>query len=68
MKFADWLKKQTKRDDPIGDLARDNAGDPDLPDDGTFATYWEYLTFQRHAADVVLENLRDAWKEYEDGR
>ena len=29
--FADWLRAQTYRDDPVGDLARDLAADPMPP-------------------------------------
>ena len=29
--FTQWLKQQRRRDDPIGDLARDVCADPDFP-------------------------------------
>lgn len=61
--FTPWLKQQAKRHDPIGDLARDTAPDPDWPKRGGRSAYVEYLE-DRRAADNVLDALRDAWDEW----
>lgn len=39
--FYAWLQLQTNRDDPVGDLARDTAKDPDCP--RRAATYGRWL-------------------------
>lgn len=62
--FSAWLKKQKKRPDAVGDLARDVCRDPDWP-----ARARKLLTFRRYLQDCgacegAMESLERAWAEY----
>lgn len=41
--FLDWLADQQHRNDPIGDLARDNAHDPDTDGFGSPTAFVQYI-------------------------
>lgn len=41
--FLDWLADQQHRDDPIGDLARDNANDPNTDGFGDPTSFVQYI-------------------------
>jgi hypothetical protein len=62
--FAEWLKAQATRDDPIGDLARDAVQDPCWPQDGDLQAFEEYLTYGVGACYEAYTALRAAWAEY----
>ena len=64
MKFETWLKKQKKRDDPIGDLANDfECAKQSYPEKGTLCN--EEHLFRWDAIDDAYQALKDARKEYE---
>lgn len=61
MTFYDWLMTQTGRDDPVGDLALDVAGDTDAPISGDFGAWKRYLSpYGPH----VRSALAEAWLGY----
>ncbi len=59
--FKAWLKAQTHRDDPVGDIARDAAADPRWPrGNAKLGTLIEHL--EAHGASPApIEALRDAY-------
>lgn len=61
--FAAWLGEQTDARHPIGDLARDAAGDDTWPAAGDYRTYVNYLS-GLGVMPEVLEALREAWTNY----
>lgn len=63
MTFNQWLKEQIKRNDPIGDLARDAARD-NSPKPRTLKG-WQSLLHRSNACPEVLEALGDAWQEWQ---
>ncbi len=54
--FTSWLKKQSKRDDPIGDLARDYIQAGRLPNS------------EERMRDYIERTLAEARSEYENAR
>lgn len=62
--FITWLKKQSGRRDPVGDIARDVVADKELPCD--CKTYKEFRQYLRnlHACDGALTALDRAYAEY----
>lgn len=66
MGFTRWLCRQWRRDDPVGDLARDVRQDPDWPSRArTLAAYERYLV-ECGACDGAVRALRRAWHEWLD--
>ncbi len=62
--FSFWLAQQARRDDPVGDIARDMLDDPDWPQgDFTLADYRMYLESVR-ASQSALAALQQAWDEW----
>lgn len=61
--FRRWLQQQAKRDDPVGDLARDTAHDPTWPRTGDKSALLDYLS-GRHASRGALAALEAAWEEW----
>lgn len=63
--FTKWLLQQAGRDDPIGDLSRDVARDPDWPA-GSDANLGELAGYLRSmgACRGALQALRKAWREW----
>ena len=62
--FRAWLSRQKKRDDAIGDLARDAARDRCFPRRGELASYRAHLD-KHDACDAARATLIDAWTEFE---
>lgn len=64
-KFRDWLRKQEKRDDPIGDLAVDMAHDAHqtLPNP-SLSDLYGYL-HSRGACSAALDALIEAYREWQ---
>ncbi len=63
--FLIWLAQQARRDDPVGDCARDMLDDPDWPQTATtFDTAHAYLT-SINASTNALDALREAWDEWQ---
>ena len=54
--FTSWLKKQSKRDDPIGDLARDYMAAGRLPNS------------EERMREYIERTLEEAKNEYNDVR
>jgi len=52
MRFATWLRRQTKRRDPVGDLARDFIHDPEAPH--------AFRAFRAYVRDIGCEGAIDA--------
>lgn len=64
MKFLDWLKTQTSRDDAIGDFARDAISDPNFPkQDNSWFTFEGYLDDKR-ACEPAKNAGFEAWFEF----
>lgn len=64
MTFWQWLQKQKKRHDPVGDLARDAFSDREWHKPQTFKAWRNHLT-DVGACDGAQEALNTAWREYE---
>jgi hypothetical protein len=66
VEFTDWLRKQTRRRDVIGDFARDTRADDGWPPPGkpSRARYRTYLEAQG-AMPHVLAALDAAWDEWD---
>lgn len=68
MTFNQWLKNQIKRDDPIGDVARDAAMDERRkPYNGDRKTWHNFLSLAG-ACREAHQALDEAWDEYESSR
>ena len=65
--FSDYLLGQRGRDDAVGGLARDAAGDPEWPRQRglSFNRLRNYLLVN-HASQGTLDGLERAWNEYAD--
>jgi len=63
-KFYRWIKKQTKRDDPIGDLANDAASDPGFPASSNSLEELTSYLVKRRASPEAIVALREAWNEF----
>ena len=63
--FLVWLAQQARRDDPVGDCARDMLDDPDWPPTATtFEAARAYLE-SVHASRQAIAALREAWDEWQ---
>lgn len=62
MTFWHWLRKQSYRDDPVGDLSRDALADKHCK--GTTQAWWVNHLTQHGACDPALYALGEAWQEY----
>jgi uncharacterized protein YozE (UPF0346 family) len=63
--FTHWIRTQTERADPVGDLAREVAADSGWPLTAkTVESYERYLAL-RGADPALIAALFDAWAEYQ---
>lgn len=62
--FAHWLHKQTKRNDPVGDLARDAAQDRTFPVDTSSGPKLRSYMRSCRACDEAIETLEEALAEW----
>lgn len=62
--FANWLRAQTKRRDPVGRLARVAVKDPVWPGSQTRKQVADYLT-SMGAREFVMRSVKSAWDEFE---
>ena len=63
-KFSRWLFNQSKRNDPIGDLARDAQSDSTWPRRAEkFIDFWSLLQ-KEDASDNAIEALAKGWREF----
>jgi hypothetical protein len=60
--FRSWLKSQSERDDPTGDLANDFADSKAFPDVGNLETYLAFIDATGRRA-AVTRAVVDAWIE-----
>jgi hypothetical protein len=67
MSFTRWLRKQWRRDDPVGDLSRDVRVDHWGRKARTLSG-WERHLESHHACDGALLALRRAWCEWQQRR
>jgi YozE SAM-like protein len=69
MEFVEWLARQARRRDAIGDLARDTRRDGDWPPPGKIsrAKLRAYLE-ARGAIPEALDALDAAWDEWDAAR
>jgi hypothetical protein len=62
--FLTWLALQARRDDAVGDCARDMLDDLDWPPSATtFEAAWAYLE-SVNASRPAIEALTEAWAEW----
>jgi uncharacterized protein YozE (UPF0346 family) len=64
--FFQWLVRQRKRPDRVGDLAKDVLADECL--NRRKKSYWvwkRHLEEEHYACDGALEALREAWEEWD---
>jgi hypothetical protein len=69
MSFHNWLLKQNKRNDAIGDLARDALQEIDLKESSSFFSptgirAWRKHLEQHSACDECVDALEKAWVEF----
>jgi uncharacterized protein YozE (UPF0346 family) len=63
MTFTTWLKAQARRDDPVGDLAKDMMQDSAWPTRASsYGRFRNHLTTKGACRDAH-EALREAWRE-----
>ncbi|MEK6664225.1 MAG: GIY-YIG nuclease family protein [Pseudomonadota bacterium] len=60
--FCSWLKNQTERDDPTGDLAKDFASDPLFPSLGNLETYLAFVV-EKGSGSAITRTVVEAWIE-----
>ena len=66
--FTHWLRTQTARQDPVGDLARDVAADHGWPLTAKTVESYERYMAERGADPAAIAALFDAWAEYQTER
>ena len=64
MTFYEWLIKQTKRDDVVGDLAQDARRDKNFPKHATNLTQLRNHLTANGAGNPALRALREAYAEW----
>ncbi|WP_175857341.1 YozE family protein [Burkholderia anthina] len=62
--FLAWIKQQAKRDDPVGDLARDVKSDGNAPNGRVSKTGWLGYLRASNASSGAIEAFREAWDEF----
>ena len=65
--FIPWLLEQKYRDEPIGDLASDLAGDMEYNDDINATSHFEELKshlYSMNACCDAISALKEAYKEW----
>ena len=63
-RFPTWLKQQDKRDDPVGDLARDAKRNSLIFNCGSNETKWLHYLSRRTNHTPVFDALHEAFKEW----
>lgn len=66
--FYRWLVKQSKREDPIGDLARDAVSDKAFPTAANSLDTLRNHLYSNRACDEAIVALTEAWTEFEPRR
>jgi uncharacterized protein YozE (UPF0346 family) len=65
MTFKAWLTLQMKRDDPVGDFARDVLKDRTWPRTQDMVKLRRYIMMKRGAIENTLSALERAYSEYQ---
>lgn len=60
--YWNWMRCQTDRDDPVGDVARDIDIDKEFPKD--VADYFDMMKYLKRWSGDLDEAVRESWKEY----
>jgi uncharacterized protein YozE (UPF0346 family) len=64
--FHCWLEQQLKRNDPVGDLARDVKGDRKFPiAEGSRQETWKAYLERSGAVPEAIRAFREAWREFQ---
>jgi hypothetical protein len=65
--FWQWLKRQKRRADPVGDIARDAIADvhPRQRRGSTVSWWREHITTEHTACDAAVDALERAGREYQ---
>ena len=63
MSFRTWIMRYRTRNNPMGDLARDIADDPEFPDTSDLISVSFYLQ-RRHPCGECVEVFQTACKRY----
>lgn len=66
--FRDWLKAQRRRQDPVGDLARDAVADLSCWHGKTWRGLGRHMRNEHAASEGALAALARARREWEDGQ
>jgi len=64
IKFVAWCKEQTKRDDAVGDIAKDIVTDKEWPATGLIAVMVGHIKKHPNYSDKAIDALKQAWTEY----
>ena len=64
MSFLEWIREQSDRDDPIGDLSKDIKRDPTNNLDDDKDAWMGHLALSG-ACPEAIEALEQAWNEYQ---
>ena len=62
--FYQWIKKQIKRNDPVGDLAKDIKFDREAPKGAAGFSQWQGYLHDNNACDGAIKALDTAWSIY----
>ena len=62
--FWAWLRQQAKRDDRVGDVARDAQRDKETPRRSSRHEDWETHLRGMYASEAAIDSLQQAFKEY----
>ena len=62
--FTRWIHQQTKRPDPVGDLAKDIQGDNSWPNNPASIYTFRGHLIRRNACPEAIQALEDAWSEF----
>lgn len=64
IKFVIWCKEQVKRNDAVGDIARDIVADEEFPATGLIAVMVGHIKKYPNHSDKAIDALKKAWAEY----
>lgn len=67
MNFNQWIKEQSKRDDPVGDFAKDVI-DSDDTNQLQSASDWRTYLMRKNASQLAVKAFKQAWNEWKVSR
>jgi hypothetical protein len=62
--FDEWLAEQQGRPTPVGEFARDVAGDKHIPRGTDLEPWWNYLA-ECNTSDTAFLGFMTAWREWD---